>query len=199
MDNYSLSDIKAATEGGNDGMFGGGSWAVVLIILFLIIMMGGGGWGNRVGDGGVATQGEVQRGFDQQTTTSKLDQLAYGLASSGYETANLVNGVNTTMMQGFNEAARQLSECCCTIQRGIDSVNYNAAINTSNIIQAQERGTQKILDYLCGQETQRLRDENMRNYIASQFCGVVRYPSGFTYSAGSSPFCGCGCGCGNNF
>lgn len=162
-------------------------------------MMGGGGWGNRAGDGGVATQGEVQRGFDQQTTTSKLDQLAYGLASSGYETANLVNGLNTTMMQGFSEAARQLSECCCTIQRGIDSVNYNAAINTSNIIQAQERGTQKILDYLCGQETQRLRDENMRNYIASQFCGVVRYPSGFTYSAGSSPFCGCGCGCGNNF
>ena len=45
MDNYSLSDIKAATEGSNDGMFGGGSWAVVLIILFLIIMMGGGAWG----------------------------------------------------------------------------------------------------------------------------------------------------------
>lgn len=198
MDNYSLSDIKAATEGGNDGMFGGGSWAVVLIILFLIIMMGG-GWGNRAGDGGVATQGEVQRGFDQQTTTSKLDQLAYGLASSGYETANLVNGVNTTMMQGFNEASRQLSECCCTIQRGIDSVNYNAAINTSNIIQAQERGTQKILDYLCGQENQRLRDENMRNYFASQLCNVVRYPSGFTYNAGNSPFCGFGCGCGNNF
>ena len=143
MDNYSLSDIKAATEGSNDGMFGGGSWAVVLIILFLIIMMGGSGWGNRVGDGGVATQGEVQR--------------------------------------------------------GIDSVNYNAAINTSNIIQAQERGTQKILDYLCGQENQRIRDENMRNYIASQFCGVVRYPTGFTYNAGASPFCGCGCGCGNNF
>lgn len=194
MDNYSLSDIKAATEGGNDGMFGGGSWAVVLIILFLIIMMGGGGWGNRAGDGGVATQGEVQRGFDQQTTTSKLDQLAYGLASSGYETANLVNGVNTTMLQGFNEAARQLSECCCIIQRGIDSVNYNAAINTSNIIQAQERGTQKILDYLCGQENQRLRDENMRGYFASQLSNVVRYPTGFTYNAGASPFCGCGCG-----
>lgn len=31
--------------------------------------------------------------------------------------------------------------------------------------------------------------------------GVVRYPNGYTYSAGNSPFCacgnGCGCGCGN--
>jgi len=23
--------------------------------------------------------------------------------------------------------------------------------------------------------------------------GVVRYPNGFTYNAGASPFCGCGC------
>lgn len=197
MDNPSLSDIAAVTGSRNDGLFGGGSWAVVLIILFLIIMMGGGSWGNRAGDGGIATQGEVQRGFDQQTTTSKLDQIAYGLASSGYETAGLINGVNTTMLQGFNEIMRQLSDCCCIIQRGLDSVNYNAAINTSNIIQAQERGTQKILDYLCSQENQRLRDENMRNYFASQLCNVVRYPNGFTYNAGASPFCGYGCG--NNF
>lgn len=192
MENFSLSDIAAVTEGREGGMFGG-SWAVVLIILFLIIMMGGGWNGNRNGGGGVATEEEVQRGFNQQTTTSKLDQLAYGLASSGYENARIANGISTTMLEGFNEAARQLAECCCTMQRGIDSINYNGAINTSNIIQAQERGTQKILDYLCGQETQRLRDENMRNYIASQFCGVVRYPSGFTYTAGSSPFCGNSC------
>ena len=39
MDNLSLSDIAAVTEGRNDGMFGGGSWAVVLIILFLIISL----------------------------------------------------------------------------------------------------------------------------------------------------------------
>lgn len=43
MENFSLSDIAAVTDGRNEGMFGGGSWAVVLIILFLIIMMGGGG------------------------------------------------------------------------------------------------------------------------------------------------------------
>lgn len=91
-----------------------------------------------------AFPGQPQMFPNQQTTTSKLDQIAYGLASSGYETAGLINGVNTTMLQGFNELMRQLSDCCCIIQRGLDSVNYNAAINTSNIIQAQERGTQKI-------------------------------------------------------
>lgn len=34
-------------------------------------------------------------------------------------------------------------------------------------------------------------------YLREQMCGVVRYPSGYTYSAGNSPFCGCGCGNGN--
>lgn len=27
--------------------------------------------------------------------------------------------------------------------------------------------------------------------------GVVRYPNGYTYNAGMSPFCASGCGCGN--
>lgn len=36
----------------------------------------------------------------------------------------------------------------------------------------------------------RLRDENMRNYIQSQFCGVVRYPLQTTYATNCNPFFG---------
>lgn len=33
--------------------------------------------------------------------------------------------------------------------------------------------------------------------LANQLAGVVRYPNGWTYDAGRSPFCGGGCGCFN--
>jgi hypothetical protein len=102
----------------------------------------------------------------------------------------------SAVTSAVNSAAAQQAQCCCETQRAIDGVNYNSAINTSAIIQAQTAGTQKVLDYLCSQETQRLRDENMKNYFQSQLCGVVRYPSAATYSAGSSIWSGCGCGCG---
>ena len=44
--NYTLSDIRAVTDG-NDGMFGGnGLWFLALLFLF---GNGGFGWGNRNG------------------------------------------------------------------------------------------------------------------------------------------------------
>lgn len=133
MDNYSLSDIAAATRGmEGEGWGGGGSWWIIL--LFLVMFGGGGGfgWGNR--DGGVATEADVQRGFNQQATTSKLDQLAYGQANAGYEVARLVNGVEMqaaniaaqnqmALCQGFGgvnsaiaDLGRQMAECCCEIK-----------------------------------------------------------------------------------
>lgn len=33
--------------------------------------------------------------------------------------------------------------------------------------------------------------------LASQMYGVVKYPNGYSYNAGPSPFCGCNNGCGN--
>lgn len=130
--NYSLGDIAAATRGA-DGEWGGGSWWIIL--LFLVMFGGGGfgGWGNRGGEN-VATEADVQRGFNQQTTTSKLDQLAYGQANAGYEVARLVNGVEMqaaniaaqnqmALCQGFGgvssaiaDLGRQLQECCCEIK-----------------------------------------------------------------------------------
>ena len=41
-----------------------------------------------------------------------------------------------------------------------------------------------------------LRDKVSSLEMDSRFCGVVRYPMSYSYSAGNSPFCG-GC-CGNN-
>ena len=128
--NYSLGDIAAAARGmgGEDNDFGGSWW---IILLFLVMFGGGGfGWGNRNG----VTEGDVQRGFDQSATTTKLDQLAYGQANAGYENARLVNGVEMqaaniaaqnqmALCQGFGgvnaaiaDLGRQMAQCCCDIK-----------------------------------------------------------------------------------
>lgn len=192
--NYSLSDVAAVTRG-NDGFgFGDGGFFWIFALLLLPMMWGGGfgGWGNRGGqpvtEAGLCNamnfnnlENAVGRGFDQQSQFAFQNQR--DLCTS---TATLSN----QMGNGFSALERQFAECCCTTNRNIDQLRYDGAMNTSAIIQSQERGTQKVLDYLTGQENMRLRDENMRNYIQSQFCGVVRYPTATTYATGCNPFFG---------
>lgn len=177
--NVSLADIAAVTRT-NDGFFGGegGGFFWIFALLLLPMLSGGGMFGGREN---LATSADVQRGFDQQTTTSKLDQLAYGMSNLGYETLN-----------NFNALERQLSECCCAIQRGIDTVNYNGAINTSNIIQAQERGTQKILDAISGNRMADMQNQINQLQLQAALCGVIRYPTTTTYGI-PSPLFGFGC------
>lgn len=189
-ENFSLSDIAAVLGGNRDGgMFGGSLGAVILIVLFLLFMGRGNAWG-----GGGGTAGNPVTEADLCSSQS-FSELKSGVARN----ADAINGMYTGLQNGmstmgyetlrnFNAVQQQIATCCYGIERAIDGVNYNGAINTSNIIQAQERGTQKIIDYLSGIETQHLRDENMRNYIASQFCGVVRYPNSTTYISEGNPF-----------
>ena len=198
--NFSLSDIAAVLGGkGEDGMFGGGGLgAVILIVLFLLFMFRG--WG-----GGEAARGSGVTEADLCSSQS-FSELKAGVARNGDAISTMYTGLQNGLsnlgyetLRNFSTVMQQVSSCCCGIERAIDGVNYNGAINTSNIIQAQERGTQKILDYLCAQENQRLRDEGMRSYIDSKFCGVVRYPNATTYVSNGNPFNWGGCCNGQNF
>lgn len=187
----SASDVALLNDRNGYGMFGdnGIIWLILGAALF-----GGGGWfgGNNrqeaVTEAGLCNamnfnnlENAVGRMSDQQQNQTMT--LSNGICNLGYET-----------LRNFNTLEAQVSQCCCGIERNIDAVRYEGSQNTSQIIRAQELGTQRILDYLCNQDNQRLRDENMRNYIASQFCGVVRYPNQMSYNAGTSPFCNSCCG-----
>lgn len=187
MDYPSPADIKAVTDG-DDGMFGGGSILLVLV-LFFILMMGGGNWGGR---GNAVTEAdlcnansfsELKAGVarNADAISGMYTGLQNGLSNLGYET-----------LRNFNTLQAQLADCCCTIQRGIDSVNYNGAINTSNIIQAQEHGTQKILDAICGNRMADMQNQINQLQLQAALCGVVRYPNATTFTAGANPFFG-GC------
>ena len=186
MDYPSLADIAAVTDRDrtrDDGMFGG-SWGAILI-LFLIIMMGGGAWGTR---GNAITEADL-------CSANSFTELKSGVARNGEAISQMYTGLQNGIsnlgyetLRNFNTLGSQLADCCCTIQRGIDSVNYNGAINTGNIIQAQERGTQKILDALCSNRMADMQNQINQLQLQSALCGVVRYPTAITYGAGTSPF-----------
>ena len=158
MGEYTLADIRAATEGERrdyDGFGGGWLW---IIVLFLF-MFGNGGFGGLGGRGNALTQVELQQGFDTQEITRKLDGLANGLSDGFY-------AMNTTMLNGFNGLGMQIAEnrfaaqqCCCETNRNIDAVRYEAQRNTCDITTAIHAEGEATRAMLRDQETQRLRDE----------------------------------------
>ena len=160
MGDYSLSDIRAATEGERGeygGGFGGGWMWIIVLFLFMFGAGGNGfGFGNR---GNGLTQVELQQGFDTQEITRKLDGLANGLSDGFY-------AMNTTMLNGFNGLGMQIAEnrfaaqqCCCETNRNIDAVRYEAQRNTCEITTAIHAEGEATRAMLRDQETQRLRDE----------------------------------------
>ena len=198
MDTVSLSDIAAVTRGNdNDGWGNGGAWWI--IILFLFVFMGGGFWGNRNGDYGqyatAATQQEILFGQQFGQINDRLTNLGNGICSLGYdmqgnicqlgkEMALAQNGTNITIMQNANSIQAQLAQCCCDTQRAIDGVNAN--------IEAKFAALEKsALEQRIAEQSARIASLEMDN----RMYGVVRYPNGYTYNAGASPFCGCNSGC----
>lgn len=189
----SASDV-ALLNGRNDGMYGENG----IIWFFLGAMMGGnGGWFGNNNRNDTVTEAGLCNAMNFNNLENSVGRMGDQQVQLAMQSQRDLCTSTATLSGQIAELVAQVERCCCETNRNIDAVRYENSQNTSQIIRSQENGTQKILDYLCNQETQRLRDENMRNYIASQFCGVVRYPNQMAYNAGTSPFCGCGCN-GNN-
>ncbi len=199
-ENMSLSDIAAVTRGAdNDGWGNGGAWWI--IILFLFVFMGN-GWGmNRQSDFGqyatAASQQEILFGQQFGQINDRLTNIGNGICNLGYEMQGNIgqlgkemalaqNGTNMTIMQTGNGIQAQLAECCCTTQRAIDGVNANIEAKFAALEKSQ-------LEQRIAEQSARIASLEMDN----RMYGVVRYPNGYTYNAGMSPFCGNGCGCGN--
>lgn len=151
---YSLSDIAAVS--GNNGFGGenGAWWLIVLIVLF-----GGwnrGGWGNGDNSGAMnnyvlnsdfaTLQRQLSDGFsDLKQTGSRLGD---GICNLGYTQAQLINGVNTSVLQNTNTLNTSIMSGFNTTQRSIDNVNFNNAQNTSLITNAITLNGRDIIDQM---------------------------------------------------
>lgn len=220
---YSLADIAAAM-GGNGGFGGmGGSWLAILF-LFVLFAGGNGGWGNNafanaIGYENLATSNEVQRGFDNQNSMANEREI---LSAVNNGTAQAVAATNQTfhdtlaaLNDKYSELARDVygvsslvqqgianqSACCCDTKMLIQETSaqnrYDALKNTNDINAVTIGQTQKILDAISQNKIEALQGKIQALELAQATNNVVRYPNGWTYNAGPSPFCNCGsCGCG---
>ena len=192
MDNMpSLADIAAVTDGKTDG-FNGGFWIFALIILLAMMGGGFGGW-NRQGEFGqyatAASQQEILFGQQFGQLNDRLTNIGNGICDSTFALNNSITSEGRAL-QG------QLAECCC--ENRLATANLGAQVDrqTCDItaaIHAEGEATRALIQT---NEIQALRDKVSALEMDNRFCGVVRYPMSYSYSAGNSPFC---CGCGNCF
>lgn len=201
----SLADIAAVTDRNGYGCNGGGMWGMEWIFALLILPMiwGGNGPFGRNGAGNPVTEADLCQSQSFAELKGSVGRLNDQVAGVNTNLGNAICNLGYETLRNFNSLEQLVTSCCCNMEKAVLENRYLAAQNTSEIIQSQERGTQKIIDWLCNQENRNLRDENMRNYIQSQFCGVPRFQPGTVYGAvPANPFfgswCNCGWGNGNN-
>ena len=190
---YSLGDLAAVTRSDNGGFSGMGSEGLWVFALLILLFGGGGfGFGNRppVTNGTPVTEAGLCNAMNFNNLENAVGRLSDSLSSDYMGLQNGICNLGYETLRNFNTTQQQLAECCCTTQRGIDSVNYNGAINTASINANTTAQTQKILDAINGNRMADMQNQINQLQLQSAMCGVVRYPTTYAYNAGQSPFCG---------
>ena len=173
--------------------------------------MGGGFGGFGFGGAGaalagnMATQADVQRGFDTQNLQAQTRDIlgavtsgtAQTIAASTQNATNAISAIkdgNASLIREFGNVETALTglagkqqECCCNTLRAIDSVNYNQALNTASINANTTAQTQKILDAIAGNRIAELESKVSALQLQAATAGVLKFPSAWTYAGGVFP------------
>jgi hypothetical protein len=190
MSLYVEGDVPYVANGNcnNGGMgFGGNGWGdlAALIVVAGLFGWGNGGFGGFGGGnrgGACATQADLAAGFANSEIMSDLNSIintltqgfagintavANATSTLGFNMAQGFHGVDNAvctlgynMQSGFNALGHQISDCCCTQSRNIDSLRYDMAKGFCDIARAGQDNTRAILDYLSGEKIASLQAEN---------------------------------------
>ena len=212
---YSLSDVAAVT-GNNNAWGNDGSWWIIILFLFCFMGWGGNGFGNN-GFANAVSSEDMQNQFNFASLERQNNEIVANSRQVAYDLSNdiaqLGFALNTAIRdQGslLNENIRDsqsliqglganVENCCCTTNRNIDSVRYDAALNTRDIMKNDCDNTQKILDAISENKISTLQNQINQLQLQNALCGVIRYPQSTTYTAGYAPMYGTGCGCNGAF
>lgn len=186
----------ANTNGGNGFGFGNdGAWWIIILFLFAFCGGWGGNWGGNGNTGASVVDGYVLTS-DFANIERKIDSVNNGLCDGFYQQAQLINGVQQNMSNGFMSAeisranqqaafmqqlfAMQMQQqnCCCETREAIQGVNYNLATQacdtrntvqnaTRDIIDANNQNSRAILDFLVNSKMQDLQSENQNLKLAA--------------------------------
>ena len=188
----------APANGGNSGGFGwggDGAWLIILFLIFAVFGWGGNGWGNNAGNSGGVVDGYVLTS-DFANVERKIDSVNQGLCDGFYQQAQLVNGTNMAMANGFAQAElsrsnqqaalmqqlnamqMQAANCCCENRAAIAQVRYDMAAQacdtrntvqnaTRDIIDNANSNSRAILDFLTQSKLSDLQAENQGLKLAA--------------------------------
>ena len=170
----------------NGSMFGNGNdWAwIVILLLFGWGGRGFGGFGGGFGGGSCgspcATQADLAAGFASNATLNGINGIDSTLCQG-------FNGVNTAILQSeyntqgaINGLSHQLAQCCCDNKAAIADVKYAMATEscatrntiqntTRDIIDNANANSRAILDFLTQDKIATLTAENQSlKFAASQ-------------------------------
>ena len=235
-----MAAVMGTNNRGNDAFGGYGADMIIWLIVIAAIFNGGfgfGGWGGNGGFNSPAGQGALTRtDIDAALSTQGIES---GITGIGTQLCNGFNSVNSNISNlGYN-----LQNCCCDLKQGLGEVNYNLAAQTNilqntvnnngtaiqqalnsgfrDVIDAQNAGTQRIVDLFTQDKIQSLQTElqsaqlqlsnaaqtnNIVNalrptpvpaYLTCSPYQTIVNPTGFAFGV-SGNGCGynaCGCGC----
>ena len=183
------------SSNGGFGWGGEGSWFIIILFLFAFLGWGNGGWGNNAGNSGGVVDGYVLTS-DFANIERKIDSVNQGLCDGFYQQAQLVNGTNMAMANGFAQAElsranqqaalmqqlnamqMQAANCCCENRAAIAQVRYDMATQacdtrntvqnaTRDIIDANNQNSRAILDFLTQSKLSDLQAENQGLKLAA--------------------------------
>ena len=203
----SVGDVAALSNGG----FGFGGFEGLIYLAVICAMFGGGFGGFGFGGNGaalatgMATQADMQRGFDAQnsmanqreTLAAVTNGTAQTIAASTANAANAITAIkdgNAALIREFGNVETALAgvagkqqECCCEILRSVDGVNYASALNTASINANTTAQTQKILDAIMGNRIAEMSAQIQQLQLQNAMSGVMRFPSAWTFAGGQFP------------
>ena len=236
-----MAAVMGTNNRGNDAFGGYGADMIIWLIVIAAIFNGGfgfGGWGGNGGFNSPAGQGFATRtDIDAALSTHGIES---GITGIGTQLCNGFNGVNSNIAN----LAAQMASCCCDLKQGQGEINYNMAAQTNilqntvnnngtaiqqalnngfrDVIDAQNAGTQRIVDLFTQDKIQSLQTElqsaqlqlsnaaqtnNIVNAlrptpvpsypVMSPYTSIIN-PTGFTFGVNNGCGCGynaCGCGC----
>lgn len=146
--NGMVMPVSPMNGGYGNGFGWGGDGSFWIIILFLFAFMGN-GWGNGFGGNAGYAVNDVQRGFDQQALVNGQTNILQALNSNQ-------NVTNASM----NSLAMSLQNCCCENRAATADLKYTVANDGAQTRAAIQSGVQSVLDKLCQQEIDNLKEQN---------------------------------------
>lgn len=196
----------------NDNNGGLGGDLSGLIYLAVIAAMFGGfgggfGFGGNAGAAavGMATQNDVQRGFDTQNlqmqTQGILQAVTSGtaqtIAASTQNAANAITAIkdgNAALIREFGNVetgltalAGNMQQCCCEVKQLVMQSNYDAAMRDAATNANFTAQIQSVKDEIAQNKIEALQAQVAQLQLQNAMSGVLRFPTAWTYAGGQFP------------